>query len=175
MRKVLFLAVLLTGAALPARAVSTDVPPAGLPTASQYATTLLPETPGVVPWRTLAQVETEQVGVRMVNKFSNAILALDQKEVKLQGFMVPLDVGDRQTRFLITAVPVDCAFCLPAGPEALVEVLARTPVRYGIEPIVVSGRFSVLKDDAGGLLYRLTGAVAVGPASPAPAAIRKQE
>ena len=175
MRKALFLAVLLACTALPARAVSTDVPPAGLPTASQYATTLLPETPGVVPWRTLAQVETEQVGLRMVTRFSNAILALDQKEVKLQGFMVPLDVGDKQSRFLLTAVPVDCAFCLPAGPEALVEVLARTPVRYGIEPIVVSGRFAVLKDDAGGLLYRLTGAEAVGPATPAAAAIRKQK
>ena len=175
MGKALFLAVLLACAPLPARAVSTDVPATGLPTASQYAATLLPETPGVVPWRTLAQVETEQVGLRMVTRFSSEILALDQKDVKLQGFMVPLDVGDRQKRFLLTAVPVDCAFCLPAGPDALVEVEAKTPVRFGIEPIVVSGRFSVLKDDAGGLRYRLTDAEAAGPATPAPAAARKKK
>ena len=175
MRKVLLLAVLLACAALPARAVSTDVPAEGLPTASQYATTLLPETPGVVPWRTLARVETEQVGLRMVSRFAPEILALDQKDVKLQGFMVPLDVGDRQKRFLLTAVPVDCAFCLPAGPEALVEVLAKTAVGYGVEPIVVSGRFAVLKDDAGGLLYRLTGAEAVGRAAAVPAAMPRKK
>jgi hypothetical protein len=178
MRHPFVLAVLLACAALPVREITTDVPAAGLPSASQYAATLLPETPGVVPWRTLGQVETERVGIRMVNKFSSEILALDQKEVKLQGFMVPLDVGDRQKRFLITAVPADCSFCLPAGPDALVEVLAKTPVRYGTEPIVVSGRFWVLKDDAGGLLYRLTDAEAVGPAAPAapaPAAARKKK
>jgi len=175
MRKALFVAVLLACAALPAHAVSTDIPAAGLPTASQYATTLLPETPGVVSWRTLARVETEQVGLRMVSRFATEILALDQKDVKLQGFMVPLDVGDRQKRFLLTAVPVDCAFCLPAGPEALVEVLAKTAVGYSVEPIVVSGRFAVLKDDAGGLLYRLTGAEAVGRAAAAPAAVPRKK
>ncbi len=128
----------------------------------------------MVSWRTLARVETEQVGVRMVSRFAPEILALDQKDVKLQGFMVPLEVGERQKRFLLTAVPVDCAFCLPAGPEALVEVLAKTAIGYSVEPIVVTGRFAVLKDDAGGLLYRLTGADAVGRAAAAPAAAPKK-
>lgn len=61
---------------------------------------------------------------------------------------------------LQTAVPPSCAFCLPAGPDQLVEVQARTAVKYGFEPIVVSGKFAVLKDDEMGLYYRLTDAVA---------------
>jgi hypothetical protein len=178
MRHAVFAAAFASCAALSAQAVTTDIPAAGLPTASHYAALLLPGKDGIVPWRTLSQVEAERVGIRMVNKFSDEILALDQKDVKLQGFMVPLDVGDKQKRFLISAVPAECPFCLPAGPEALVEVVARTPVSYGVEAIVVTGRFSVLKDEEGGLLYRLTGAEAVGPAkpvSPAPPAIRKQK
>jgi uncharacterized protein len=156
--------------ALSAGAVTTGIPASGLPTAAHYSAALLPETAGIVPWRTLAQIETEQVGLRVVTRFSREILELDQKDVKVQGFIVPLDVGERQKRFLLSAVPPECPFCLPAGPEALVEVQAKTPVRYGVEPIVVSGRFAVLKDEDGGLLYRLTNAEASGPAAPAPAA-----
>jgi hypothetical protein len=78
-------------------------------------------------------------------------------------------MGDRQKRFLLSAVPPHCAFCLPAGPEGVVEVQAKTAVRYGFEPIVVSGRFAVLKDDPAGVLYRLTDAelVEVPKATPA--------
>jgi hypothetical protein len=39
-------------------------------------------------------------------------------------------------------------------------------VKFGFEPIVVSGRFAVLKDDANGVLYRLTDAVFTGAATP---------
>jgi hypothetical protein len=82
--------------------------------------------------------------------------------------MIPLDVGDKQKRFLITSVPPHCSFCLPAGPDAVVEVIAKTPVKYTFDPIVVAGRFSVLKDDASGLLYRLSDAAQVEVAQLAP-------
>ena len=102
----------------------------------------------------------------MVPEFSREILALDKTDVKVQGFMIPLDVGDKQKRFLISAVPPHCQFCLPAGPESLVEVEAKTPVTYTFEPVVIGGRLAVLKDDPSGVLYRVTGAgrVDVAPA-----------
>jgi hypothetical protein len=50
----------------------------------------------------------------------------------------------------------------------MVEVVAKTPVKYTFEPIVVAGRFAVLKDDSTGLLYRLTDAAQVEVASLAP-------
>jgi hypothetical protein len=55
----------------------------------------------------------------------------------------------------------------------VVEVIAKTSVKYGFEPIIVSGRFAVLKDDPAGVLYRLTDAEAVGSAMPAPAVPKK--
>ena len=93
---------------------------------------------------------------------------LDAREQRVQGFMIPLDLGDRQKHFLISAVPPHCGFCLPAGPEAVVEVMAREPVGYTLQPIVVSGRFAVLKDDPNGVLYRLTDAAQVATARLAP-------
>ena len=48
----------------------------------------------------------------------------------------------------------------------MVEVIAKTSVKYGFEPIVVSGKFVVLKDDPSGVLYRLTDAESIGLAMP---------
>jgi hypothetical protein len=142
----------------PSLALTTDVPAAGLPGAADYAATLLPEKQGVVSWRTLAQVEPVKQGNKMVPQFSKDILGLDRRSARVQGFMIPLDMGDKQTHFLLSAVPPHCPFCLPAGPDAIVEVLAKKPIAYGFEPIVVAGKFSVLKDDPAGVLYRVTDA-----------------
>lgn len=128
---------------------------------SPYAGKPLPELKGVVSWKTLAEVKTVKQKDRFMPEFASGITALDKKEVRLQGFMMPLDMGDRQARFILAALPPTCSFCLPGGPEQMVEVQAKTPVKYGFEPIVISGRFQVLRDDAMGMYYRLTDAVAV--------------
>jgi len=153
---------------LPAGAVTTDIPAAGLPTATDYSQSVLPDRAGVVSWRTLAQVQPVKRDGKMVPEFSPDILKLDRTDVRMQGFIIPLDIGDRQKRFLLSAVPSHCPFCMPAGPDALVEVVAKTPVKFGFEPIVVSGKLAVLKDDPTGVLYRLTDAESVGVATPAP-------
>jgi hypothetical protein len=72
--------------------------------------------------------------------------------------MMPLQVGDKQTHFVLAAMPVTCSFCMPGGPESLVEVKTKRPVKYSFEPIVVTGKLSVLKDDPTGVFYRITDA-----------------
>jgi uncharacterized protein len=131
------------------------------PPISPYADKPLPELKGVVSWKTLGEVTPVKKQDRFVPQFSKGITALDQKEIKLQGFMMPLDMGERQKRFLLVAMPPSCSFCLPGGPDQLVEVQAKTPVKYSFDPIVITGRFTVLKDDPMGLYYRMTEAVAV--------------
>ena len=170
---VLCMAAIAVAGAVPAWAVTTGIPPAGLPSASDYSASVLPEKEGVVSWRTLAAVQPVKQGTRMVPEFSKEILALDRKSVRVQGFIIPLDMGDKQTRFLLTAVPPHCSFCMPAGPEAIVEVIAKTPVKYSFDPIIVSGRFSIVKDDSAGVLYRLTDAEFRGAAMPASSAQAK--
>ena len=122
----------------------------------------LPELKGVVSWKTLAEVTPVKQKDKFVPSFSRGITQLDKKEVKLQGFMMPLELGEKQKNFILTSTPPGCAFCLPGGPDAIVEVQAKTPIKYGFEPVILSGRFSVLKDDPTGLYYRLTDAVPVG-------------
>ena len=139
-------------------AIDTNIPPTGLPSASVYSATMLPELDGVVSWRTLGEVEPVKRDGKMVPQFSGRILGLDGKLVRVQGFILPMDLGESQRHFLISAVPPHCPFCLPAGPDAVVEVFARKPIGYSMEPILVSGKLAVLTSDPSGLLYRLTDA-----------------
>ena len=121
----------------------------------------LPQRNDVVPWSTLADFTTRTVRQRVVQVYSAAILALDQRTVRLQGFMTPLDPGTRQVHFLLSSVPLTCPFCTPGGPESLVQVRARRPVRYSMGAIVVEGRFHVLQNDSLGFFYRITHAIEV--------------
>lgn len=168
MKSVMFVLALLLGAQTAAWAfrdagkkdLSSRDMAMDAPVPQQYMKPL-PDLKGVVSWKTLAQVEAVRVQDRFVPQFSKNVAALDRTEVRLQGFMMPLDMGERQKRFLLTAMPPTCAFCLPGGPDQVVEVQAKSPVKYGFEPIVLSGRLVVLRDDPMGLYYRLTDAVAV--------------
>jgi hypothetical protein len=81
---------------------------------------------------------------------------LTRQDVRLVGFMLPLQPGDRQSHFLLTVTSQTCAFCVPAGPEGIVEVRAKTPVKVTFDPILIAGRFEVLRDDPLGVYYRLT-------------------
>jgi len=114
-----------------------------------------------ISWETLAQVSVTRQKDRYVPEFSKQILALDQREVRLKGFMMPLEPGMAQTHFLLSAQPPDCGFCMPGTAEQFAEVRAKVPVKVPSDVIVMSGKFSLVRDDSGGLLYRLTEAVVV--------------
>ncbi len=170
MRFLIYVALLVVGAQTfvwAQKSSITGAPPAAAAGDGQLSPSMiwnkpLPETKGVVSWKTLAEVQPVKGKNGFVPQFSGNVLALDKKDVKLQGFMMPLDMGEKQKRFILTGLPPSCSFCLPGGPESMIEVQAKTPVKYGFEPIVISGKLAVLKDDTSGLYYRLTDAVVVG-------------
>jgi hypothetical protein len=118
--------------------------------------TLLPDRDDVLPWKLLAQVELVKANERVVPQFSQAVTALDQRVVKVQGFMMPLQVGDKQTHFVLSPMPQHCPYCVQGGAESLVEVRTKKPVKYTFEPVVISGRLSVLKEDPTGVFYRIS-------------------
>ncbi len=121
----------------------------------------LPEVKGVVSWNTLAKVKQVKAKDRILPEFTKDISALNDQEVKVQGFMMPLEPGEKQKHFLLSVNPQTCAYCLPAGPEGVVEVNSKTPVKYTFEPVVVTGKMTILKDDPMGLYYRLSNAAPI--------------
>ena len=121
----------------------------------------LPQRSDVVPWSLLTAVNTKTEKNKLVPVFSKEQLALAQKPQRVQGFMMPLEPGEKQTHFLLSSVPLSCGFCVPGGPESMVEVKTKTPVQYTLDPVVVQGIFATLTNDDYGLYYRITDAVAV--------------
>lgn len=115
----------------------------------------------VVPWSVLTDVQTRLEKLRLVPVYPAPVAALHRTKLRLQGFMMPLDPGQRQRHFLLASVPLTCSFCTPGGPESMVEVRTRRPVTYRDQAVVVEGVFQVLQSDPTGLYYRLTEAVAV--------------
>lgn len=118
----------------------------------------LPQRADVVAWSTLTNLDKKTLKTRIEPVFNAEQKALDKTVQRVQGFMVPMDTKPGQKHFLLTSVPLTCAFCIPGGPESMIEVKARSPVRYSLEPVVVEGKFFTLLDDQYGLFYRMVDA-----------------
>lgn len=121
----------------------------------------LKERDDVLAWSLLTAVKTKRVKNRLLPVFPDDIQYLNSKTLRVQGYMMPLEPGEKHTHFLVSSVPLTCPFCMPGGPESMVEVKATNPVKYTMEPVVVEGQFAVLNDDPYGLYYRMTAARAV--------------
>jgi hypothetical protein len=119
-----------------------------------------PAPAGTLSWQLLQSTKTIQKADKKFGpSFPKDVKDLDQQRVKIYGFMMPLDQAKKQKRFLLSAFPPHCSFCLTGGPESLVEVLADQPVEFTYEPIVMAGRMAVLDNDV--VYYRLTQAASV--------------
>ncbi len=118
----------------------------------------LPKVTGAVSWELLAKTTTKPAGKRLVPNFSTDVLKLHQTQVTMVGYLMPLEAGKLQRKFLLSYSPQTCNFCLPAGPEGVVEVLAKTGVKVSYEPVTIKGRLLIMADDPGGMYYRLVDA-----------------
>ena len=134
--------------------------------ADSYYERFVTEVPGAVSWEMLANLELSFVahGPGMTEfklTYPPALKELDGTKVKMTGFIFPLEGGERHARFLLSAYPPGCPFCLPGGPRDLVEVECEEPLAYTQAPILIEGTFKLLQDDPSGMYYRLTAARAV--------------
>ena len=69
----------------------------------------------VLPWSMLSEVKTRAEKNKLLPVFTAPIQALNQKTQRVQGFMMPLEPGDKQKHFLLSSVPLTCGFCVPGG------------------------------------------------------------
>ncbi len=151
------------GKAAPAPAGSIDLPAgqgAGVHGANSPYAPLAPRN-DVLAWSVLTDVKTKNENNRILPVFNAGQLGMNDKTQRIQGFMMPLEPGEKQRHFLLSSVPLSCSFCLPGGPESMVEVKTKTPVKYSMEAVVVEGKLQVLHDDPYGLYYRINDAVTV--------------
>ena len=120
---------------------------------------MLPDARGAVPWSLLSAATIQMNKGKLGPAFPEALRPFNGKTVKMQGYILPIEAGQTHSYFMLSAWSPTCPFCQTAGPEAVVEVRARSAVKYSIDPVVVEGRLMLLENDASGVFYRLVDAV----------------
>ena len=98
----------------------------------------------LVSWNTFAQVKfhkqySETFGFEVNVKppeFSKTLLALDGKEIRVKGYVIPVDI--ELGMYMVSANPfANCFFCGNAGPETVVELIPGSKLpRFGTDQVV---------------------------------------
>ena len=124
--------------------------------------------PGALDWSILTNIDVEEEVVdnfiQYVPTFPLLVRALDGEDVKLNGYMVPLEASENQSHFILMAYPHACPFHMPGGPGGYVEVQADFPVKFTYDPVLIEGNFQILKDFSNGVFYRISAARQVSSA-----------
>jgi Protein of unknown function (DUF3299) len=169
-------------------AAPTAAPHAMNPEQAGMAQALLPKIPGLTSWEILQQAEMmnlnatgprishvgepgkggvfgaspdEGMPAKFEVVFSPEVKKLDNKAIKVAGFMMPIEQREVHKRFMLSAVPPGCPFCLPGGPNSIIEVFVKKPLKYTTDAIVLNGTMNLLKDDPSGFYYRMIEAAEV--------------
>jgi hypothetical protein len=115
---------------------------------------------GAIGWDLLGNLDVRSESIAPLQtifhtEYNAEVKALDGQQIKLMGFIFPLEGGLEHEHFLLTAWPPSCPFCLPAGPSQMVEVFCADPVKFSDGGIMMAGTFELLHEDPSGMYYRL--------------------
>jgi hypothetical protein len=120
--------------------------------------------PGGTSWKLLESTgETTRTDAQgfIVSKpvFPAQVKALAGKRIKVAGWMMPLEAGAKQKRFVLLGYPPGCPFHFHAAPNQFIEVVAETPFPTNETKVfVVSGVLELTGYDESGIFYRLRAA-----------------
>ena len=119
-------------------------------------------------WKSLAKITykkeyDEMLGFKVdVPVFSEEVQSLEGKEIKIKGYIIPVEGYKSHKEFIFSAFPYNmCFFCGGAGPETVMEIYASEPVKYTAEPVVLKGKLELNSSDINRLIYALNDATLV--------------
>lgn len=157
--KVLHIMKYLTAFLIPVLLLATFMP---------QAAAQAPETKAENLWKVLSKITfkkqyDEVMGFKVdVPVFSDPIKKLDGNIVTIKGYIIPVEGYKSHKEFVFSAFPYNmCFFCGGAGPETVMEVLAKEPIKYTTEPVTIRGKLELNDTDINRLIYALTEAARV--------------
>lgn len=82
-------------------------------------------------------------------EFTDAVRAMDGKEIRLMGYMFPLEPADQQARFLFGPYPPSCPFHYHVNSNQVIQVVADPPLTFTYDPIALTGTLRLLESEDG--------------------------
>ncbi|MBS7567075.1 hypothetical protein KHS38_21905 [Mucilaginibacter sp. Bleaf8] len=88
---------------------------------------------GSVKFKTTKPNEMYPVYTEMITRFSG-------RPFELEGYMVPIKDGMKQTRFMLSTLPINqCFYCGKNGIPTMIMVEMTEPVKFTFETVTVKG------------------------------------
>ena len=112
-------------------------------------------------WRSLSEVSykisEDEYGELYLPEFSSKIKALEGKEVTADGYIIPFEGMFKPEHIILSSLPLaECFFCGSGGPETVMEVMLKSPIKYTSKRVKVKGKLTLNAKDPEKLMYILT-------------------
>ena len=105
-------------------------------------------------WATLFGVKYGDWKVTFKPVYNEKISALNGKRITIKGFLIPMEEKSKHSFFLLSAFPFDaCFYCGKAGPESVIEVTVKKPLKSTNKPITITGTLQLNHTDPDHLFY----------------------
>ncbi|WP_394340935.1 hypothetical protein [Pleomorphovibrio marinus] len=114
-------------------------------------------------WKDLSEVTykigEDEWGELYLPVFSDNIKKLEGKEVVADGYIIPFEGMFKPEHIIISALPLaECFFCGAGGPETVMEVMLKDPIKYTSKRVKVKGTLTLNDNDPEKLMYILQNA-----------------
>lgn len=124
---------------------------------------------GAVGWEIFATTQEKYKVVKhdgltdtySLPQFSPEMQKLNGQNIRLTGFMFPLEQSEHQQRFLFGPFPPSCPFHYHAINALIVTVSAKKPIAFTLDPLTLSGTLKLTGEAGDGDFYHLEQAIRV--------------
>ncbi|MGY6522358.1 MAG: hypothetical protein ACXIUD_11545 [Mongoliitalea sp.] len=114
-------------------------------------------------WRDLSEVTykigQDEFGELYIPVFGTKIKNLEGKVVEADGFIIPFEGMFKPEHIILSSLPLaECFFCGSGGPETVMEVMLKNPIKYTSKKVRVKGKLTLNDKDPEKLMYILVDA-----------------
>ncbi|TVP50695.1 MAG: hypothetical protein EA341_06930 [Mongoliibacter sp.] len=114
-------------------------------------------------WRDLSEVTykigQDEFGELYIPVFGDNIKGLEGKTVEADGYIIPFEGMFKPEHIILSSLPLaECFFCGSGGPETVMEVLMKNPIKYTSKRVKVRGTLTLNDSDPEKLMYILKNA-----------------
>lgn len=110
-------------------------------------------------WKDLLAVKTIQKRDAYTPKFDEKQRAYDGKQITVKGYIYAYEEAPVHKFFMLSYYPVSmCYFCGGAGPESVIEVTVKKPLKYTSREVTLKGTLKLNDSDPDRLFYILLNA-----------------
>ncbi|MBW3469986.1 hypothetical protein EGN73_19505 [Arthrospiribacter ruber] len=114
-------------------------------------------------WRDLSEVTykigQDEFGELYIPVFGDKIKSLEGKTVEADGYIIPFEGMFKPEHIILSSLPLaECFFCGSGGPETVMEVMMKNPIKYTSKRVKVRGTLTLNDSDPEKLMYILKNA-----------------